>query len=217
MPQAETSHAARTAGAPSSDIAFSPSVKAIQTARGSREAYARMERRGGFQTDVTAELAGFLARVDTAYLATASAAGQPYVQHRGGPPGFIRPLGPDLLGFADYAGNKQFITTGNLAENDRAFLFLMDYAYARRVKLWGHARMTDDAALIARLMPEGYDARPEQVLLFTVTAWDTNCPQHIPRKLNLDDVAAVLGARDARIKELEAELAVLKQQASHPG
>jgi predicted pyridoxine 5'-phosphate oxidase superfamily flavin-nucleotide-binding protein len=212
MQDAETTHAGGIAAAPSSDIAFSPAVKAIQTARGSREAYARMERRGGFQTEVTAELAGFLARVDTAYLATASVAGQPYVQHRGGPPGFIRPLGPDLLGFADYAGNKQYITTGNLAENDRAFLFLMDYAYARRVKLWGHAHMTDDPALIARLMPEGYDARPEQALLFTVTAWDTNCPQHIPRKLNLDDVAAVLGARDARIKELEAELAVLKQR-----
>ncbi len=196
--------------APSSDVAFSPSVKAAQAARGSREAYARMEARGGFRTGITPELAQALTTIDTAYLATASADGQPYAQHRGGPPGFIRPLGPDLLGFADYAGNKQYISTGNLAENDRAFLFLMDYARARRIKLWGHARMTDDAALIEQLMPEHYAARPEQALLFTVTAWDTNCPQHIPRKVNLADAAAMLADRDARIKALEAELAALR-------
>lgn len=193
--------------APTSDVAFSPSVKAEQAARGSRAAYARLEARGGFRTGVTPELAAFLARIDTAYLATASAAGQPYAQHRGGPPGFIRPLGPDLLGFADYAGNRQYITAGNLAENDRAFLFLMDYAQARRIKLWGRARMTDDPALIAQLMPDGYAARPERALLFTVEAWDMNCPQHIPRKLDLADVAALLSERDARIRELEAELA----------
>lgn len=193
--------------APASDVAFSPAVKAEQAARGSRAAYARLEARGGFRTGVTPELAAFLARIDTAYLATASATGQPYAQHRGGPPGFIRPLGPDLLGFADYAGNRQYITAGNLAENDRAFLFLMDYAQARRVKLWGRARMTGDPALIAQLMPDGYAARPERALLFTVEAWDTNCPQHIPRKLDLADVAALLSERDARIRELEAELA----------
>ena len=202
-----------TEAAPSSDIAFSPSVKAAQAARGSRDAYARMEARGGFRTGVTPELALALTTIDTAYLATASADGQPYAQHRGGPPGFIRPLGPDLLGFADYAGNKQYISTGNLAENDRAFLFLMDYARGRRIKLWGHARMTDDAALIEELMPEQYAARPEQALLFTVSAWDTNCPQHIPRKVNLADAAAALASRDARIKSLEAELAALRGPA----
>lgn len=195
----------------SSDVAFTPSVKAAQAAHGSRQAYARMEARGGFRTGITPELESVLAGTDTAYLATASASGQPYAQHRGGPPGFIRPLGPDLLGFADYAGNKQYITTGNLTENDRAFLFLMDYARARRVKLWGHARMTDDPAVIARLMPAHYEARPEQALLFTVTAWDTNCPQHIPRKVNLADAAAMLTARDARIAELEAELALVQR------
>lgn len=194
----------------SSDVAFTPSVKAAQAAHGSREAYARMEARGGFRTGITPQLESVLASTDTAYLATASASGQPYAQHRGGPPGFIRPLGPDLLGFADYVGNKQYITTGNLAENDRAFLFLMDYAAARRVKLWGHARMTDDPAVIAQLMPADYAARPEQALLFTVTAWDTNCPQHIPRKVNLADAAAMLMARDARIAELEAELALIQ-------
>lgn len=198
----------------SSDVAFTPSVKAAQAARGSRGAYARMEARGGFRTGITPDLEAVLASTNTAYLATASASGQPYVQHRGGPPGFIRPLGPDLLGFADYAGNKQYVTTGNLAENDRAFLFLMDYARARRVKLWGHARMTDDPAAIARLMPAHYDARPEQALLFTVTAWDTNCPQHIPRKVDLADAAALLAARDARIADLEAELALVR--SAHP-
>lgn len=156
--------------APSSDIAFTASVKAAQTVHGSREFFARMETGGGFRTEITPDLVAFLAGIDTAFLATASASGQPYAQHRGGPPGFIRPLGPDLLGFADYAGNRQYITTGNLAENDRAFLFLMDYAKTRRLKLWGHAHMTDDAALIARLMPAHYKARPEQALLFQVAA-----------------------------------------------
>jgi predicted pyridoxine 5'-phosphate oxidase superfamily flavin-nucleotide-binding protein len=151
-----------------------------------------------------------LANVDTAYLATATAAGQPYVQHRGGPPGFIRKLGPDLLGFADYAGNRQYITLGNLAENDRAFLFLMDYARARRLKLWGRAAMTVDTGLIGRLMPADYHAQPERAVLFTVTAWDMNCSQHIPRKVNVADAAAMLALRDDRIRQLEAELSHLK-------
>lgn len=194
----------------SSDVAFTASVKAVQAARGSRAAFARMEAGGSFRTGITPELESVLASTETAYLATASAAGQPYAQHRGGPPGFIRPLGPDLLGFADYAGNKQYVTTGNLVENDRAFLFLMDYARARRVKLWGHARMTDDAAVIAQLMPAHYQARPEQALLFTLSAWDTNCRQHIPRKVNLADATAMLATRDARIADLEAELALLR-------
>ncbi len=193
----------------SSDIAFTPAVKAVQAARGSRGAYERMEARGGFRTGVTPELEAFLAEVDTAYLATVSGDGQPYAQHRGGPPGFIRVVDTETVGFADFSGNRQYITTGNLAENDRAFLFLMDYAHARRVKIWGRARMVDDPDVIARLMPEGYAARPEQALLFTVAAWDTNCPQHIPCKVNLLDAAAALAERDARIKVLEAELAAL--------
>jgi predicted pyridoxine 5'-phosphate oxidase superfamily flavin-nucleotide-binding protein len=198
--------------APSSDVAFTASVKAEQAARGSRDTYAEMEAHGGFEVGVTPALEEFLAGIETAYLATASADGQPYAQHRGGPPGFIRKLGPDLLGFADYAGNRQYVTTGNLAENDKAFLFLMDYARARRVKLWGHARMTNDADVIARLMPENYRARPEQALLFRVSAWDRNCPQHIPRLLKLADVAAMIAERDARIAALEARLAATGSQ-----
>lgn len=195
---------------PSSDIAFTPAVKAIQSARGSREAYARMEARGGFRTGVDKSLAAFLEEIDTAYLATANATGQPYAQHRGGPKGFIRVVGPDLIGWADYAGNRQYVSTGNLAENDKAFLFLMDYARRRRIKLWGRARLTDDAALIATLMPKGYGAQGEQAMLFQVEAWDANCPQHIPQKFDAADVAAAVAQRDARIAELQAECTNLK-------
>ncbi len=196
---------------PSSDIAFTPRIKAIQAERGSRPNYARMEERGGFRTELTEDLAQFLAGIDTAFLATANAAGQPYTQHRGGPKGFIKILGPKTLGFADYKGNRQYITTGNLAENDRAFLFLMDYAHRRRVKLWGRARVVaDDDALVAQLMPEDYEARPEQVILFEVEAWDINCPQHIPQKIDGADVARVLAELQERIAALEAENARLR-------
>jgi len=191
---------------PSSDVAFTPAVKAVQERRGSRESYRRMEERGGWQTRVTADLAAFLAERNSAYLATANAAGQPYVQHRGGPKGFIRVLDEKTLGFADYVGNRQYISTGNLTENDRAFLFLMDYARRRRVKIWGRARIVaDDPQLLARLMPEGYDARPQQAILFTIEAWDVNCPQHIPQKFDATDVAAAVEKLEHRINELEAE------------
>lgn len=195
---------------PSSDIAFTPGIKAIQAERGSRANYARMEERGGFRTELTEDLAQFLAGIDTAFLATANEQGQPYAQHRGGPKGFIRILGPKTLGFADFKGNRQYITTGNLAENDRAFLFLMDYAHRRRVKIWGRARVVaDDDGLVERLMPEGYEARPEQVILFEVEAWDINCPQHIPQKLDAGDVEHVLLQLKARIAQLEAEITSL--------
>ena len=196
---------------PSSDIAFTPTIKALQAERGSRANYQRMEERGGFRTEITEDLAQFLASVDTAYLATANAAGQPYAQHRGGPKGFIRIVGPTTLGFADYRGNRQYITTGNLAENDRAFLFLMDYAHRRRVKLWGRARVSDDPQAIARLMPEGYQAKPEQAILFEIEAWDINCPHHIPQKIDASDVERVLGDLQRRIAELEAENAALRE------
>ncbi len=196
---------------PSSDIAFTPRIKAIQAERGSRANYARMEERGGFRTELTEDLAQFLERVDTAFLATANAAGQPYAQHRGGPKGFIKILGVRTLGFADYKGNRQYVTTGNLAENDRAFLFLMDYANRRRVKFWGRARVVaDDDALVERLMPEAYEARPEQAILFDVEAWDINCPQHIPQKIDAGDVGQVLLQMQARIAKLEEENAVLR-------
>jgi predicted pyridoxine 5'-phosphate oxidase superfamily flavin-nucleotide-binding protein len=137
------------------------------------------------------------------------------MQHRGGPKGFVKVLDKQTLAFADYSGNRQYITQGNLAENPKANIFIMDYAHRRRVKLWGTARVVeDDPALMRSLMPQGYRAKPEQVILFTIAAWDTNCPQHIPQKFDAADVAAVLAARDARIAELEAELATLKGAAS---
>ena len=159
----------------SSDVAFTPAVKAIQERKGSRRAYAAMERRGSWPRAITTELAELIAAQTSVFLATASRAGQPYVQHRGGPPGFLRVLDERTLGFADFRGNRQYITAGNLAENPRALLFLIDYAQRRRVKIWGEARLVEgDDEQLARLAPEGYDARAEHALLFSVSAWDAN-------------------------------------------
>lgn len=149
------------------DVAFSGSVKAEQRARGSRRGYERLEEKGGWPDRVTPELAAFIAERDSIYLGTASAAGQPYIQHRGGPKGFLQVLDERTLAFEDFEGNRQYISIGNLAENPRAFLFLMDYAGQRRIKLWGTARV---------------EAGPPRRILFSIEAWDVNCPSHIPRK-----------------------------------
>ena len=195
----------------SSDVAFTPAVKVIQARKGSREAYAHVEENGGWRTEIDDKLAAFLADTNSFFLATASVDGQPYIQHRGGPKGFIKILDKTTIAFADYAGNRQYITQGNLSENPRAHIFIMDYAHRRRVKIWGEARVVDDdPALLDSLMPKGYRARPEQVVIFKIAAWDTNCPQHIPQKFDATDVAAALAQRDARISELEAELAKLR-------
>ena len=197
----------------SSDVAFTPAVKEIQARKGSRHAYAHVEQNGGWRTEIDDNLAAFLADTNSLYFATASADGQPYIQHRGGPKGFVKILDKNTLAFADYSGNRQYITQGNLSENLKANIFLMDYAHGRRVKIWGEARVVDDdPALLQSLMPQGYKARPEQVVLFKISAWDTNCPQHIPQKFDAADVAAALASRDARIAELETELAALKGQ-----
>ena len=197
----------------SSDIAFTPAVKAIQTRKGSREAYANVEQRGGWRTEIDENLAAFLGETNSFYLATASADGQPYIQHRGGPKGFIKILDKTTIAFADFGGNRQYITQGNLSENPGAYIFVMDYVHRRRVKLWGEARVVDDdPALTQSLMAQGYKARPEQVILFRIAAWDTNCPQHIPQKFDAADVAAALASRDARIAELEAELFAVRGQ-----
>jgi predicted pyridoxine 5'-phosphate oxidase superfamily flavin-nucleotide-binding protein len=197
----------------SSDVAFTQAVKEIQARKGSRHAYTHVEQNGGWRTEIDDNLAAFLADANSLYFATASAGGQPYIQHRGGPKGFVKILDKNTLAFADYSGNRQYITQGNLSENPKANIFLMDYAHRRRVKIWGEARVVDDdPALLQSLMPQGYKARPEQVVLFKISAWDTNCPQHIPQKFDAVDVAAALASRDARIAELEAELAALKGQ-----
>lgn len=198
-----------------SDVAFTPAVKAVQARKGSRDAFASVEQNGGWRTEIDDNLAAFLADANSLYFATASADRQPYIQHRGGPKGFIRVLDNHTLAFADYGGNRQYITQGNLSENPKAYIFLMDYAHRRRVKIWGEARVVeDDPALTDSLMPPGYKARPEQVILFRISAWDTNCAQHIPQKFDAADVAVALAARDARIAELEAELASLRNRVS---
>jgi uncharacterized protein len=198
-----------------SDVAFTRSVKAEQERRGSRPLYRRVEEGEGWETTVTPELAAFISERDSLYLATASADGQPYIQHRGGPKGFLRVIDETSVGFVDLAGTRQYISVGNLAENDRAFLFLMDYARRVRIKVWGRARCVEgDAALIARLTPAGSTARPERVILFDVGAWDVNCPQHIPQKLDAATVRATLEEQNKRIAQLEAENAELRARLS---
>ena len=191
-----------------SDIAFSPSVKAYQERRGSRAAYRQMEENQGWRTAINAEIASFIAAQTSIFLATVNAGGQPYIQHRGGPAGFLQVLDPRTIGFADFSGNRQYITAGNLADTSKACLFLIDYMLRRRVKIWGEARVVEgDAILTGRLMPGGYKARAERVILFDVKTLDTNCPQHIPQRFEAADVARVIGEKDARIADLEEELA----------
>ncbi|TGP24825.1 MULTISPECIES: pyridoxamine 5'-phosphate oxidase family protein [unclassified Mesorhizobium] len=197
-----------------SDVAFTPTVKAIQSRKGSRGNYARVEERGGWRAAITPDLAAFVEAQTSVLLATANAQGQPYIQHRGGPAGFLKVLDEHTIGFADFSGNRQFITQGNLEDNAQAFLFLIDYMLRQRIKIWGRARVVeDDAELTARLMPANYKARPEQAILFSVTAWDANCPQHIPQRFEAADVAAALAERDGRIQSLEQEIARLRGNA----
>ena len=198
----------------SSDVAFTATVKAIQARKGSRRSYAQMEEKGGWTTVITPELADFIAAQTSVFLATANAEGQPYIQHRGGPPGFLRVLDDKTIGFVDFAGKRQYITQGNLADNPKAYLFLIDYAHRQRIKIWGTARVVEgDVELMKKLMPEGYRARPEQVVFFTVSAWSANCPQHIPQRFDAADVAAALANRDRRIAALEAEIRSLRENA----
>ena len=191
-----------------SDVAFTPAVKAQQERRGSRAAYAKMESGAGWQSAVTPDLAAFIAERDSFYLATASADGQPYIQHRGGPKGFLKVIDAKTLGFADFRGNRQYISTGNLSENDKAQIFLMDYAGRQRIKVWGRARVVeDDPALIEKIRVPGYQGRPEQAILFDIEAWDVNCPQHITPRYTEDVIETVIAKLQTRIGELEAQLA----------
>ena len=196
---------------PTSDIAFTPAVKALQEQSGSRAGYARMAEKRDWHDTVTPDLAAFLAERDSFYLASASAEGRPYIQHRGGPKGFLKVLDDKRLAFADFGGNRQYISAGNLSENDRASIFLMDYPNRRRVKLWGRARVVeDDPELLARLVEPGYRAKPERAILFEVEAWDVNCPQHITPRYTEDQIAPALAKLQARIDELEAEVKELR-------
>ncbi len=193
-----------------SDIAFTPAVKKLQERFGSRKSYAEMERSADWPDRVTGELEAFVADRDSFYLATVNGEGQPYIQHRGGPKGFLQVLDEKRLAFADFKGNRQYITTGNLSESGKAFIFLMDYMGRQRVKLWGRAEVSEDAELVARLIVPGYRARAERAIVFTLEAWSANCPQHIPARYDEAVVAQALKKLESRILELEAELAELK-------
>ncbi len=200
-----------------SDIAFTPTVKAAQEKRGSRRGYAKMEEKGGWKDSITPDLADFIARRDSFYLGTANAAGQPYIQHRGGPLGFLKVLDDKTLGFADYGGNRQYITIGTLEENDKAYIFLMDYPNRRRIKIWGRARyVEDDPELLARVADPDYDAKPERAILFTLDAWDVNCPQHITPRFTEAEIEPTLAALKSRVAALEAELAAARGGGQGP-
>jgi uncharacterized protein len=191
-----------------SDVAFTPEVKAVQERLGSRKAYAKMERGEGWSTTVDGDLAAFLAERDSFFLGTVSSEGRPYIQHRGGPKGFVRVLDERTLAFADFKGNRQYLSVGNLATSSHVHLFFVDWAERQRVKIWGDARVVeDDPALIAKLAVPGYPGKPERAFVIDVIAWDANCPQHIPRLFAEDDVRALLADRDAKIAALEAKLA----------
>ncbi len=195
-----------------SDIAFTNTVKAIQERKGSRAGYEKMEAKGGWRDRVTEELAAFIADRDSFYLGTANSDGQPYIQHRGGPKGFLRVVDDKTLAFADFTGNRQYISQGNLEENDKAYIFLMDYANRRRIKIWGRARIVEnDPELLSGLVMPDYKAKPEQAVVFTIEAWDVNCPQHIPRRFSEEEVADVITKLQQRITEVEDERDALKE------
>ncbi len=197
-----------------SDVAFTPAVKTIQQNKGSRGAYAKVEQRG-WNTTANADLAAYLSQLDMFYLGTANAQGQPYIQYRGGSPGFLKVIDPQTLGFADFGGNRQYITLGNLSENPRAFLFLMDYANSRRVKVWGTARVVEgDADLEERLVDPNYPGKVERVILFTIEAWDVNCPQHIHSRYSQREIAPVIEGLQQQIADLKAEVARLKGEST---
>ncbi len=194
-----------------SDIAFTPSVKAIQERLGSRSGYVKMEQRGGWTDTVTPDLAAFIAERDSFYFGTATTDGRPYIQHRGGSKGFLKVIDEHTLAFADFRGNRQYISMGNLSENDRAFMFLMDYPNRRRIKIWGRAEVIeDDPTLLAALADPDYSGVPERAFRFRVEAWDVNCPQHIVPRFTDEEVADTVHGLKARIAELEAENAQLR-------
>lgn len=200
-----------------SDVAFTATVKALQERHGSRKAYSRMETSGGWETRLEGDVAAFVEAQTSVFLATSNAANQPYIQHRGGPPGFLRVVDETTIAFADFRGNKQFITSGNLIENPKVHLFLIDYAHRQRVKIWGEARVVDDdPAFVRSLLPPDYDARADQAIVIRVVAWDANCPQHIPRRFEAEEVRQVLAEKDARIAELELELGRLRPGRGTP-
>jgi len=185
-------------------IAFTPAVKAMQEKMGSRENYDRFVANGVDNNTVTPDVAQFIASMEGFYIGTVTSNGYPYIQFRGGKAGFLKVLDEKTLGFADYRGNVQYISVGNLSENDKAFLFLMDYRNRRRLKILGRARIIeDDPAILAQVQDLGYAAKVERAIVFTIEGYDWNCPQHIPIRYSQAEVEAM----QARINELENLLA----------
>jgi len=194
-------------GRPISDVAFTNTVKSVQERLGSRKIYRNMEQRGGWSNTVTTDLASFIAEQDTFFIATSNADGQPYIQHRGGPPGFLKVLDNRTLGFADFRGNQQYISVGNLQDNEKAFIFLMDFANRRRIKLWGRAEVVEnDPKLLEKLVDPGYSGVPERLFLFHLDAWDMNCPQHIKPRFTEEEIGDTVESLRKRIEQLEAEV-----------
>ena len=189
------------------DLAFTDRVRAIQEQAGSRASYARLEGGAPHHDRLDPTEADFLAVRDSFYLATVSETGWPYVQHRGGPPGFLKVLGERTIGFADFRGNRQYVSLGNLGGDDRVSLILVDYPRRRRLKIMGHAKAVDDAATVARLSVPGYPAKVERGLLIEVAAFDWNCPQHLTPRFSEAEIVAAVAPLRARIAELEARLA----------
>jgi predicted pyridoxine 5'-phosphate oxidase superfamily flavin-nucleotide-binding protein len=200
-----------------SDIAFTPSVKARQTQYGSRRLYSKMEQGLGWETAITPECGAFVSQQTSVFLATATAEGQPYIQHRGGPPGFLHVVDGKTITFADFAGNQQFVTLGNLTENPKAFLFMVDYVHRRRIKFWGTATVSEDPQLIGRFTPRNYLANVQRVILFRVATWEVNCSQHIPQRFDGERVREIVAEKDARIRQLEEEVECLKARVSYSG
>jgi len=195
------------------EIMFPASARRMQERYGSRAMYARRDHPEGFRRAVDEDLAAFLAGLDSFFIATATADGQPYIQHRGGPRGFLKVLGATTLGFADFAGNRQYITAGRLTENPAVCLFLIDYPLRARVKVWGHGRIVEDEPqLLTRLADPAYKARVERAIVIEIDAWDINCRQHIPQKFAAADVEAAVSKLQSRIGELESENAALRER-----
>jgi predicted pyridoxine 5'-phosphate oxidase superfamily flavin-nucleotide-binding protein len=189
-----------------SEIAFTPAVQAEQTAHGSRRAYAAQADLPARDERLGDDEAAFIGARDSFYLASVSETGWPYIQHRGGPPGFLRVVDDRTLGFADFAGNRQYISVGNVGGDDRVCLFLMDYPERTRLKIFGHARLTEDPAVVERLIVPEYPAKIERGWLIEVAGFDWNCHKHITPRFSEADVVRAVEPLRARIRELEAKL-----------
>jgi predicted pyridoxine 5'-phosphate oxidase superfamily flavin-nucleotide-binding protein len=197
---------------------FSDAVKALQERHGSRAAYLKMDvGADGTPDALTAKELDYIALRDSFYMASVNGDGWPYMQHRGGPAGFLRHIVGNRIGFADYRGNKQYISTANLAGNDRVSLFLMDYPNKDRLKLVGHAHsveLADDPELVTSLMPDGYRAVPERAFLIDVIGWEWNCSQHITPRFTEAEISAAIQPMAAELNQLRAENAALRTQLS---